>query len=260
MIWIENIGDYAYKYFIGIKEQVSLFTEAIYWSTFGRFNKNAISMKGTVSQMNRLGGDAFPIVTILTFLIGLTIAYQSAVQLKLLGGEIYLARGIGISMFSEIGPLLTAIIIAGRSGSAITAEIASMVVNDEVKSLYAMGINPVAYLVVPRFLAMTFAVPLLTYAAVISGILAGLIIASLLAQIPLTIYISELRNGVPTYLIWQCAVKSIVFSWIICVVACHKGLIAKGGADAVGAATTLCVVNSIAAVIVADAVFSFLFY
>ena len=260
MGFFESLGEYAFQLFHNMVELTHLFTESIYWSTVGRFDSKALPIRGTLLQMLRLGSDALPIVFILSFLIGLTLSYQSAIQLESLGGSLYLVRGIGISMFSEIGPLITAIILAGRSGSSITAEIASMVVQDEVKALQTMGIHPVPFLVVPRFQAMTITVPLLTFASVFAGILSGFVIAILYIKMPISLFFSELHDGIPLKLLWQCAVKSMVFGWIITLVACQKGFAARGGADAVGKATTACVVFSISAIIIADAIFSFIFY
>jgi phospholipid/cholesterol/gamma-HCH transport system permease protein len=260
MGFLESAGEYAFQLFHSIVELIHLFTESIYWSTVGRFDPKALPIRGTLLQMLRLGSDALPIVFILSFLIGLTLSYQSALQLESLGGSLYLVRGIGISMFSEIGPLITAIILAGRSGSSITAEIASMVVQDEVKALRTMGIHPVPFLVVPRFQAMTITVPLLTFASVFAGIFSGFVVAILYIKMPVSLFFSELRDGIPLKLLWQCAVKSMVFGWIITLVASQKGFAARGGADAVGRATTECVVFSISAIIIADAMFSFIFY
>jgi phospholipid/cholesterol/gamma-HCH transport system permease protein len=163
-------------------------------------------------------------------------------------------------MFSEIGPIMTAIILAGRSGSAMTAELSTMVVLEEVKALRTMGISPIQYLIQPRFIAFSITVPLLTYLAVLSGIFAGFLIAFFYLHLPPEMFASELAEGVPISLLWQCGVKALVFAWIITLVASLKGLGARGGADAVGKATTSCVVFSISAIIVVDALFSFLFY
>ena len=260
MGFFESTGEYGFQLFHSIVELAHLFTESLYWSTVGRFAPKALPIRGTLLQMLRLGSDALPIVFILSFLIGLTLSYQSAIQLESLGGSLYLVRGIGISMFSEIGPLITAIILAGRSGSSITAEIASMVVQDEVKALQTMGIHPVPFLVVPRFQAMTITVPLLTFASVFAGIFSGFIVAILYLKMPVALFFSELRDEIPLKLLWQCGVKSVVFGWIITLVASQKGFDARGGADAVGKATTECVVFSISAIIIADALFSFIFY
>lgn len=257
---LESIGDSFWRVVQSIWQMAHLLVESMYWSTIGRFDKQALPIRGSLLQMTRLGSDAFPIVFSLSFLIGLTLAYQSAVQLAQLGGSVYLVRAVGISMFSEIGPLITAIILAGRSGSAITAEISSMVVQNEVKALQTMGIHPTPFLVIPRFQAMTIVSPLLTLSSVVAGIAAGMVLAVLYLNLPMSVFISELRNEVPLKLIWQCGVKSVVFGWIITMVACQKGFSVRGGAEAVGRATTDCVVFSISLVILADAFFSFIFY
>jgi len=258
---LETWGDHGYTLFHDLKHIAYLFSESIYWSTLGRFEKEGgQGNHGLGLQLLRLGGDALPVVTLLSFLIGLTLAFQSAVQLEPLGASVYLVQGVGISMFSEVAPLMTAIILAGRSGASITAEISSMVVQEEVKALRTMGIHPVRFLVVPRFQAMSIAVPILTYLSALAGIFAGLIIALSYAKLPFSLFLSELQSGVPLSLLWQCGVKGLTFGWIITLVAAQKGLSVKGGADAVGRATTSCVVFSIAAIILTDAIFSFLFY
>ncbi|NLB63438.1 MAG: ABC transporter permease [Fibrobacter sp.] len=258
--WVEKVGTAVYNLFAELKSIFYLFTESIYWSTLGRFDKTALPTRGTAKQMLRLGSEAVPIVFILSFLIGITLALQSAIQLEILGASVFLARGIGVIMFTEIGPLITSIILAGRSGSAITAEIASMVVQEEVKALRTMGVHPVPFVVVPRFKAMSITVPILTYISVLAGILAGLAVTVFYSGLPPSLYFSELRTGVPLKFIWQCGVKALVFGWIIVLVASHKGFSVRGGADAVGKATTQCVVFSISAIIITDALFSFVFY
>lgn len=257
----EAIGISGYGLFAELKLMAYLFSESVYWSTVGRFDKKRLPFGGAmILQMVRLGSTATPIVFLLTFLVGITLAFQSAIQLDQLGASMYLVRGVVFSMFMEIGPLITAIILAGRSGSAITAEIASMVVQEEVKALRTMGIHPVQYLVLPRFQAMSIAVPLLTMLANASGCFAGYLVGALYSGIPTSLYLSEFRETLTLLIIAKSLFKGLVFGWIITLVSTHKGLAVRGGADAVGMATTKCVVFSISAIILADAVFSFLFY
>ena len=258
--FVSHIGTSVFGLFDEIRQMLYLFSESVWWSTLGRFDKGSLPFSDMGLQMVRLGANAVPIVSLLSFLIGLTLAFQSASQLETFGASIYLVRGVGISMFSEVGPMMTAVILAGRSGSSITAELASMSVQEEIKALRTMGIHPVQYLVAPRFQAMSITVPLLSFIAVLSGIFAGFLIAFFYLKLPVSLFFSELRDGVPLSLIWQCALKSLVFGWIIALVASQKGLAVRGGADAVGLATTKCVVFSISAIILADACFSFLFY
>jgi phospholipid/cholesterol/gamma-HCH transport system permease protein len=155
---------------------------------------------------------------------------------------------------------MTAVILAGRSGSSITAEISTMVVQEEVGALHSMAINPIHFLVLPRFWAMSLTMPLLTACSAASGILAGLLVGFLFFRLSPASYLHELKENVTINYIGQAAIKSMTFAWIIALVAINKGLNVRGGADAVGKATTSCVVTCIFAIILADAVFSFIFY
>ncbi|MCL2261356.1 MAG: ABC transporter permease [Fibromonadales bacterium] len=258
---VEQIGEAIYALYYELKHILYLLSESIYWSTLGRFDKMRLPFKGVLSlQMIRLGSSATAIVFLLTFLVGLTLSFQSAMMLETFGAGVFLVRGIAITMFMEIGPLMTAIILAGRSGSAITAEISSMVVQEEVKALRVMGIHPVQYLVLPRFQAMSMATPLLTMLANVAGCFAGYLVAALYIGLPTSIFISELRESLSIDIMAKSLFKGLVFGWIIALVAVSKGLSVRGGADAVGVATTKCVVFSITAIILTDAIFSFIFY
>jgi len=258
---ISALGGAIYSLYYELRHIVYLLSESIYWSTLGRFDKMRLPFKGAFSlQMIRLGSTATAIVFLLTFLVGLTLSFQSAVQLETLGAGVYLVRGVAVTMFMEIGPLITAIILAGRSGSSITAEIASMVVQEEVKALRVMGIHPVQYLVLPRFQAMSIATPLLTMLANAAGCFAGYLVAALYIGLPTSLFISELRESLSIVILAKSLFKGLIFGWLIALVAVSKGLSVRGGADAVGTATTKCVVFSITAIILADAAFSFVFY
>jgi len=259
--FIEKSGDAVYALYYELRQIIYLLSESVYWSTLGRFDKMRLPFKGALSlQMIRLGSTATTIVFLLTFLVGITLSFQSAVQLETLGAGVYLVRGVAVTMFMEIGPLITAIILAGRSGSSITAEIASMVVQEEVKALKVMGIHPVQYLVLPRFQAMSIATPLLTMLADIAGCFAGYLIATLYIGLPTSLFFSELREALSIIILAKSLFKGLIFGWLISLIAVSKGLSVRGGADAVGVATTKCVVFSITAIILADAVFSFIFY
>ncbi len=253
-------GEAALGFLAQARETMVLLSESLYWSTFGALKRKTLISGDIVIQMVRLGSSALPIVVLLSTLIGFTLALQSGIQLAKFGASIFLAGGMGISMVTEIGPVMTAVILAGRSGSAITAEIATMTVQEEVGALQSMAINPIHYLVLPRFWAMSLTLPLLTACSALSGILAGLVVGFLFFQLSPASYFSELKNSVVIDYLGQALVKSLTFAWIIALVAIRKGLSVRGGADAVGTATTSCVVTCIASIIVADAIFSFIFY
>lgn len=237
-----------------------LLSESLYHSTLALARPKTLTPGTTTRQMILLGVNALPIVLLLSALIGFTLAMQSALQLQKYGALIFLADGIGMSMITEIGPVLTAVILAGRSGSAITAEIATMVVQEEVAALRSMAINPIHYLVLPRFWAMSFTQPLLTVVACLAGIGSGLIVGVFFFDLSASSFMTQLQQVVPLKYVWQALIKSLTFAWLIVFISVTKGFNTRGGADAVGRATTSCVVNCIFAIILADALFSFVFY
>lgn len=260
MGFIERIGAAGFGCIDTLKTLLYLLSESVYWTFLGRFDKKRLPFGGTSKQLLRLGSEAAGIVFLLVFLIGFTLSLQSATQLNTFGAGEYLSVGVGFLMFAELGPLLTSIILAGRSGSSITAEIASMNVAEEIKALRTMGIHPVQYLIVPRFKAMTIAVPALSFVASVIGCISGFLVAFWFCEISPHNYWQGLRSGLPLLLLLKSFIKSMVFGWIVTLIACLQGFRARGGADAVGHATTVCVVLSIAGIILADALFSFVFY
>lgn len=208
----------------------------------------------------RIGVDAFPIASLIALLVGLVVALQAAYQLSRFGANIYVADLITVSMTREMGPLMTAIIIAGRSGAAIAAEIATMQVSEEVDALRAMGLEPTRYVVVPKFVGISVTMPLLVAFANLFGILGGFAIASLYLGIGAGAYWDQVADALVLKDVVTGLVKSVAFAWIIVLIAAHYGFQARGGAESVGRVTTASVVASIFWVIVADALFSLLFY
>jgi phospholipid/cholesterol/gamma-HCH transport system permease protein len=258
--FFEKVGNQGLLFFGELKDTLLLFSESLYGSTWGLFRRKTIPKGEVITQMIRLGSSALPIVLLLSLLIGFTLAVQSGNQLQQYGATIFLADGLGVGMVTEIGPVLTAVIVAGRSGSAITAEIATMTVQEEIAALQTMAVNPIQFLVLPRFWALSLALPLLTALAAAAGIFSGLVVGYLSFNLSPQSFLSELGQAVLPYYFFQMLIKSLTFGWIIALVSVTKGLRVSGGADAVGRATTECVVTSIFSIIVADALFSFLFY
>lgn len=256
----ERTGEFALAFVDEVKDSLLLLSESVYWSTVGLFRAKTMARGETVTQMIRLGSSAVPIVVLLALLIGFTLAVQSGNQLQKYGAALFLADGLGIGMVTEIGPVLTAVIVAGRSGSAITAEIATMSVQEEIAALQTMAVNPVQFIVLPRFWAMILTLPLLTALASAAGVFSGLVVAYLNFQVSPRSFLTALSNAVLIEYVMQMLIKAFTFGGIIALVAVTKGLRVKGGADAVGRATTACVVTCIFAIIVADALFSFAFY
>lgn len=202
---------------------------------------------------------ALPIVGLIAFLLGVVMAYQGADQLKRFGAEIFTVDLVGISILREIGILLTAIVVAGRSGSAFTAEIGAMAVNQEIDALRTLGLDPIDVLVMPRMLALMVALPLLAFLADILGLVGGGLMAWMALDISPSQFISQLNEAIEPATFWVGIVKAPVFAFVIAMVGCYEGLSVSGGADAVGRHTTTSVVSGIFLVIVFDALFSILF-
>lgn len=218
-------------------------------------------LRGTalVHHMQSVGLDAVPIVALMSFLIGVVLAFQGATQLQQFGAEVFVVDLIAISVLRELGILLTAIIVAGRSGSAFTAAIGSMKVNEEVDAMRALGLDPMEVLVLPRVIALVLMLPVLGFIADMVGLLGGGIMSWITLNVSPGMFVTRLYDstGVWTYAVG--IIKAPIFALIIGVVGCHQGFQVSGSAESVGRLTTASVVISIFTVIVADAVFSIFF-
>ncbi|MFN3199916.1 MAG: MlaE family lipid ABC transporter permease subunit [Bradymonadia bacterium] len=213
-----------------------------------------------IDQCIYIGSQALPIVGLICFLIGLVLAFQSAHQLRQFGADIFVADLTAVAMVREMGPLMTAILVAGRSGSSIAAEIATMKVSEEVDALEVMGVEPIGYLAVPRLLAITLMMPLLTILADLLGILGGFLVGTLYLDIAWNAFLNQTIAVLTPWDVTTGIIKSGVFAFGIGLIGLHNGFRVSGGAGEVGRTTTSSVVASIFYVIVADAVFSILFY
>lgn len=209
-----------------------------------------------VEQAAEMGAGALPIVALLSLLLGMTLAFQGAVQLELFGAEAYVADLVGLAMVREFGPLITAVILTGRTGAAIAAELGTMRVREEVDALRAMGVGPVRFLVVPRVVALTAVQPALTLLSIFIGGLGGMLIAvSVLGQTARGFW-EELLTAVFMSDFYHGLGKSLAFALIIAFVGCYQGLRSRGSAASVGQATTRTVVTSIFLIIVVDSLFA----
>ena len=213
----------------------------------------------TMVQMERTGLDAMPIVGLLSFLIGVVVAYQGADQLRRFGAEIYAVNLLGVSILRELGVLLSAIIIAGRSGSAFTAQIGTMQVNQEIDALNTLGLDPVEVLVLPRVFGLVLTLPLLVFYADAMGMLGGALMTWGTIGIPIPTFLEQLRGAITEWTLWVGIIKAPFFAAIISMIGCYEGFNVTGSAESVGRLTTQSVVESIFLVIVADAAFSILF-
>ncbi len=210
--------------------------------------------------LERTGADAVPIVVLINLLVGLVMAFQAAVQLKQFGANIYVADLVGLSICRELGPLMTAIIVCGRSGAAFAAELGSMKVGEEIDALHTMGFGTMRFPVLPRTLALMVALPLLTILADVVAVIGGLLVGMASLDITMTGYLIETRTALGVWDVMQGIIKSFVFALAIALVSCQQGLSTSGGAEGVGRRTPSSVVFSLFAIIVIDAAFTFIFH
>ena len=218
-----------------------------------------LRLTSTVRHLEETGLNALPIVGLISLLIGLVLAYQGVDQLRPFGAEVYMVNLVGIAALREMGILLTAIVVAGRSGSAFTAEIGTMKVNEEVDALATLGLDPVEVLVLPRLIALMMTLPLLTFFADVTALLGGALGGLILIDMTFAQFLEQLSSAVTPTMFWVGLVKAPVFAFVIAMVGCFEGLRVAGSAESVGRLTTKSVVESIFLVIVLDALFSILF-
>jgi phospholipid/cholesterol/gamma-HCH transport system permease protein len=218
-----------------------------------------IRWRAILHNVQTAGFDALPITGLLSFLMGIVIAYQGASQLERFGANIFIVDLVGIAMLRELSPLLTAIIVAGRSGSAYTAQIGTMKITEEIDALRTVGVVPQELLVLPKMLALVIALPLLTVYTDIAGVIGGMLMAKSQLDLDFNVFLDRLKSAIvmSTYLTGLS--KAPVFAMIIALVGCYRGFETSGGADSVGTQTTLSVVQAIFLVIVTDAIFSIVF-
>jgi phospholipid/cholesterol/gamma-HCH transport system permease protein len=219
-------------------------------------NPRQVRWDEVVTAMKRVGVDGLPIITLLSFLLGLIVAFLSAMQLKQFGANIYVADLTAIAMVQELGPIMTGVMVAGRSGSAFAAEIGTMKVNEEVDALTIMGFDPLRFLAVPKVMASLVVLPLLTYYANLFGILGGMVVGLLYLDLTPYTFLKEVQVSIALFDIAYSTVKCLVFAVLIAGIGCQRGFQVRGGAEAVGAATTSAVVASIFMIIIMDSAFA----
>jgi len=216
--------------------------------------------KDVLFYVQRAGVDGLPIVALIGALVGLIIAFMSFLQLKMVGANIYVPALVSFAMIKELGPLMTAILVAGRSGSAFAAEIGTMMVNEEVDALQTMGFDPVRFLAVPKILATIIVVPILTVYTDFFGILGGMIIGVTSLDLTMKTYITQSMKTIKVFDIVTSLIKSGVFAALIAAIGCQKGFQVRSGAQDVGKFTTSAVVTAIFMIVVADSIFAVMFY
>jgi phospholipid/cholesterol/gamma-HCH transport system permease protein len=254
--FLERLGGSLLGATKGTRAFLQLLADTAYWALVAPLKRHFPPPGATTVQALRIGMDALPIVCLISLLLGLIMAFQAAYQLRQFGANIFVANLVGVSMVRELGPLMSAILVAGRSGSAIAAELGTMMVGEEIDALRTMGINEIRFLVVPRVYAITVTQPSVTLFADLVGIIGGFLIAILYLDLSATAYLNQTISALSLDDLFTGLSKSVVFAWIIALTGCHCGLHITGGAEGVGRATTTSVVASIFAIIVADSIFT----
>ena len=262
--FVENvlglIGRKAIPHLQDVHDASKLINDTFYWTFLSPFKGKKIRVRASISEMVKTGYNSVPIVGIISLFVGVILALQAAYQLRRFGALIYVANLVGVSITRELGPILTAIIVSGRSGSAFAAEIGSMKAAEEIDALVSMGINPVRYLVVPKLIAMMVMLPALTIFSDSIGLLGGFLLSVFALGIHPYNYFQQTMNALLVKDILTGLTKAWAFSIVITIVGSYEGFKVAGGAEEVGKRTTASVVSSIFLVIVFDFLFTTLFY
>ncbi|MGK7394323.1 MAG: ABC transporter permease [Candidatus Cyclobacteriaceae bacterium M3_2C_046] len=256
-----KLGDQVHSFYREYLRKFLLLTaDVFYWSFRDLFTAKSQKKGEFYNQAVLIGVNAVPIVAALSFIIGLVLALQSAAQLRSFGANIYIVDLTVIAMMREMGPLITAILVAGRSGSAIAAEVATMKVTSELDALTTMALNPIRFVIVPKMHGAIFTLPFLTILANLLGIIGGMTVAYFYLDISADIFINRMTDSLYTRDILTGFVKSVFFAGIIVLTGTYYGFHVDKGAEGVGKVTTSAVVVSITLVIIIDSIFSLIFY
>jgi phospholipid/cholesterol/gamma-HCH transport system permease protein len=243
-----------------VKEYLELNGQILYWTLLAPCRGRFFKLGEVFHQMVLIGVRALPMASLTAFSIGLTLAMQAAGQLKRMGASAYVPDLVILSLLRELGPLLIAVIVIGRSGSAVTAELGTMKVSEEIEALQVMAINPIRFLIVPRFLAMLIMLPALTVFGSYVGMVGGWTICHWALDYNTAAYIARAVSRAHVWDLNSGMIKSFVFAWLVITIACHMGLRVEGGAEGVGQATTGSVVWSLLIVLIANALLTALFF
>ena len=237
-----------------------LLLDTFYWIIIAPVTGRGLRIGTTFQEMVKVGVSAIPIVALISFSIGLILAMQSAYQLSRFGATLLTADLVAVAQTRELGPLMTAIIVAGRSGSGICAEIGTMKVGEEIDALQSMGFNPIKFLVVPKILALIIMMPCLTLMSDLIGIAGGFLMAVTTLDLSFASYLNRTMDALVLKDLVTGLAKSVMFAYLIGMTGCYTGLKVEGGAEGVGRRTTQSVVVSIFLIILADALFTSIFY
>lgn len=256
---VAQIGRVTMDYVGELKQVLAFFGEMVLAGGGLLRRPRSAHWKEVPPLVEKTGADALPIVALINFLVGFVMAYQAAKQLKMFGANIYVADLVGLSVTRELAPLMTAIIVCGRSGAAFAAEIGTMKVGEEIDALRTFGLRPFAWIVVPRVLALLVIVPILTLLADLVGVVGGLFVGVTSLDLTVAGYLIETKKAVVLWDVYTGLIKSVAFALAIALIACQQGFATSGGAEGVGQRTTSTVVKCLFTLVLLDAMFTMVF-
>jgi len=250
-----RLGKKTLSFFSFLGGLSNLALQTVYWSFLPPYQKRRV-----VEEAKKAGLDSLYIVSLIALFLGVILAFQIAYIMQRLGSELYIASIVTLALVRELGPVITSLVVAGRVGAAIAAEIGSMQVTEQVDALETLATNPIKYLVVPRFLALTLMLPVLTLYADIIGIMGGWLICVFKLGISSSLYFKIAFDSLLFKDLFTGLSKTVFFGMLIALVSCYEGFNVEGGAEGVGRATTKAVVTTFILIIASDCFFTALFY
>ena len=253
---IETVGDAGFKVYCDFKALMTFLGDLVAAVVHLAGHPRDVRWGDVLFYMRRTGAEGFPIVGLISLLIGLIIAFMSSLQLKQFGANVYVASLVSLAIVRELGPIMTAILVAGRSASAYAAEIGTMRINDEVDALVTMGFDPIRFLAVPKLIATALVLPILTLYSDFFGIVGGMIVGVVGLDLTPYTYLQESQRTITLFYLLSSLLKALVFAFVIAWIGCQRGFQVRGGVEAVGAATTSAVVTSILLIVIVDSVFA----
>ncbi|RPF71982.1 ABC transporter permease [Aurantiacibacter spongiae] len=256
---VEHVGELVVQFVMGVRRNIGFLGMVMMAMGNLLMHPRRFRMKALVRQMELVGVSSLPIIGLMSFLIGIVIAQQGAVQLQQFGAETLTINLVGRITLRELGVLMTAIMVAGRSGSAFAAQLGTMNLTEEIDAMRTIGVSPAEALIIPRILAAVLMMPLLGFYACVMAVIGGAVVGDILLDIPFLTFLARIQEVVPTYDFWVGTVKAPVFGIIIAMSGCYQGMQVKGNAEEVGLRTTMAVVQAIFLVIVLDAFFAVFF-
>ncbi|MCX5854002.1 MAG: MlaE family lipid ABC transporter permease subunit [Deltaproteobacteria bacterium] len=256
----DRVGNATISFYDDLIDVMTFLGELLAAMTYCTLHPRSIRWGDVLFYMRKSGSEALPIVGLISLLMGLIMAFMSSLQLKQFGANLYVAALVGIAIVKELGPMMTAIVVAGRSGSAFAAEIGTMMVNEEVDALTTMGFDPVRFLAIPKIIATVLVVPLLTLYAILFGIMGGLLVGVIGLDLTFYTYIQQTMKHIQMFDVISSLVKSAVFAFLIAGIGCQRGFQVFGGAEAVGESTTSAVVSAIFLIVVTDSAFAIILH